>query len=125
MFVNTLKTRLLPYATLNHENSWVIRQQNAPIHISKFTKNWISANSIATMDSPSKSQGLNPIENLWGILPRKVYDGGKEYDDLEELPRCVSEEWKKIGSYLLNNLISSIQNSCFEALHKTGGKAKY
>lgn len=63
-YIDTLEGTLLPYATDNHENNWVLQQDNAPIHTSKFTKGWIFANSIETLDWPAKPPDLNPIENL-------------------------------------------------------------
>ena len=45
----------------------------------KKTTNWLQTTSIPTIDWPSRSPDLNPIENIWGILAQNVYKNGKQY----------------------------------------------
>ncbi|KAG3001110.1 hypothetical protein PC128_g16898 [Phytophthora cactorum] len=34
---------------------------------------------INLLDWPARSLDLNPIENLWALLARKVYPNGRQY----------------------------------------------
>ena len=55
------------------------QQDNAPIHCSKHTRNWLkSENNIKVLKWPAKSPDLNPIENLWCYLTLKVYEGKRK-----------------------------------------------
>jgi len=51
---------------------------------------------------------LNPIENLWGVLVRKVYEGGKQFQFIEELKSPVLLSLEVIGKRTLENLVNSI-----------------
>ena len=35
---------------------------------------------VKLLDWPALTPDLNPIENLWGIVARQVYDGGRQFE---------------------------------------------
>jgi len=59
--------------------NWIFQQDNAPIHASKETKTWLDLKKINLLEWPAYSPDLNPIENVWGIMARRVYANGKQY----------------------------------------------
>ncbi|CAK9801712.1 Transposable element Tc3 transposase [Anthophora plagiata] len=77
------------------------------------------------MPWPSKSPDLNPIENLWGILARKVYTNGKQYSNTMELKNGIKEAWSQIESETLHKLIYSMPKRIFEIIKNKGGSTKY
>jgi len=44
---------------------------------------------------PPLSPDLNPIENLWGYLSQKVYEGGKSYQSSQELWEALVKAWNE------------------------------
>lgn len=77
------------------------------------------------LDWPSKSPDLNPIENLWAILSRRVYPNGKQYDSVALLKAALFEAWEAIPVALLASLIESMPRRCVEVLVKKGNKTHY
>ena len=60
---------------MNHldTNNAIFQRDNAAIRTSKLTKDWFKIRkNIEVLDWPTKSTDLNPKENLWRILSRRV-----------------------------------------------------
>lgn len=67
----------------------------------------------------------NPIENVWGIIVRRIYAENKQYQRVSDLKAAVIEAWSSIGQDLRNNLIQSMPNRIFELIQKKGGPTHY
>ncbi len=50
----------------------IFQQDLAPAHTAKSTKSWLNDHGVGVLDWPANSPDLNPIENLWGIVKRKM-----------------------------------------------------
>ena len=95
------------------------------IHTVKLTTKWLKDHNISTLSWPAKSPDLNPIENLWGILARKVYANGRWFEDKEMLWCAVKECWEAISIDMLLNLINLMNNRCVDVLQGKGSPYKY
>ena len=51
------------------------QQDNARPHFSKTAMSFFSANGVQLLDWPLYSSNLSPIENIWSILTKNVYNG--------------------------------------------------
>ena len=54
----------------------IFQQDNAAIHNASITKKYLFEQKIRLLDHPTCSPDLNPMENLWGLIVAKVYEGG-------------------------------------------------
>ncbi len=61
----------------------------APAHTAKGTKSWFNDHGVTVLDWPANSPDLNPIENLWGIVKRKMRD--TRPNNADELKATVKE----------------------------------
>lgn len=124
-YTTTLQSYLLPFVTRTCNSSWIFQQDNAPIHTARHTKLWFESKNIQVMQWPARSPDLNPIENLWGCLARKVYRNARHFSTLEDLKESVCHEWSEISPNLLNTLCLSMQKRCIAVLSKQGAKIDY
>ena len=88
-------------------------------------ENWFKTKIIKVLDWSTKFPDLNPIENLWGILSRRVYKNKRQFKERETLKSCIKQYWNEIQSETLRKLVNSMQNKCVEALQLKGDKCKY
>ncbi len=51
---------------------FIFQQDLAPAHTAKSTKSWLNDHGVGVLDWPANSPDLNSIENLWGIVKRKM-----------------------------------------------------
>ncbi|CAF4779721.1 unnamed protein product, partial [Rotaria socialis] len=98
---------------------------NAPIHRAKVNLAWFKSKRINVLPWPSLSPDLNPMENLWGILARKVYAGGKQFRTKEQLKTTIIKFWEEISIEQLRALVKSKPERIFEVIKLNGAKTKY
>ena len=52
---------------------------------------------------------MNIMENIWSILARHVYAGGRQYDNIDELVKAIELAWEKIDQRTIQRLYDGLQ----------------
>jgi hypothetical protein len=122
-----LGTHLVESAELHFDienaEKWWFLQDNAPQHKSVLVRTWLFNHGIQCIDFPPYSPDLNPIENLWADLARRV----EKYQchTMEELQDIVAEEWKKTPTDYLAKLARSMPKRCQAVIDANGDHTTY
>ena len=123
-YLDTLREHLIPFAE-DLPLNWMFMQDGAPCHRSLVAKSWLRDNFITVLDWPAYSPDLNPIENLWGILVRKVYANQSQFEDSKSLVDCIVAAWNNLSTETLESLVNSMQKRCVEVVQAKGKKIDY
>ncbi|KAK3514798.1 hypothetical protein QTP70_032196, partial [Hemibagrus guttatus] len=106
VYQKILKENVRPsVCDLKLKRTWVLQQDNDPKHTSKSTSEWLKKNKMKTLEWPSQSPDLNPIEMLWHDLKKVVH--ARKPSNVAELQQFCKDEWAKIPPQRCNRLIAS------------------
>ncbi len=119
IYQEILEHFILPSADKLYGDADLIFQQDlAPAHTAKGTKSWFNDHGVGVLDWSANSPDLNPIENLWGIVKRKMRD--TRPNNADELKATVKETWASIPPQQCHKLITSMPRQ-IEAVIKAKG----
>lgn len=124
-YIAILETHLLPSVVRIAGKECIFQQDNAPCHSSKEVNAWLKQKKIKAMKWPAYSPDLNPMENLWGVLSRKVYADGRQFEDIESLKEKIVESWDDIEVKMCRDHIESMKNRIYDVIINHGGHTKY
>lgn len=102
---------------------WWFQQDNDPKHSSRLVQNWLNRSGIDCIDWPPYSPDLNPIENLWANLKKRVENDNPK--DVLELENAVRKCWTETDNDLCRKLVNSMPNRLDRLLEYGGGPTGY
>lgn len=120
-----LQDHLIPFLRQHRTQEFTFMQDNASVHASRSTIQWLESKNIPLLNWPACSPDLNPIENVWGILVRQIYRDGRQFNNVEELRNAIEMAWNNLDPGIMKNLVESIPNRIFELISNRGGHVKY
>ncbi len=107
IYQEILEHFMLPSADkLYGDADFIFQQDLAPAHTAKGTKSWFNDHGVTVLDWPANSPDLNPMENLWGIVKRKMRD--TRPNNADDLKAAIKETWASIPPQQCHKLITSM-----------------
>ncbi len=100
IYQEILEHFMLPSADKLYEDADFFFQQDllAPAHTAKGTKSWFNDHGVTVLDWPTSSPDLNPVENLWGIVKRKMRD--TRLNNADDLKTAIKVTWAFLPLHL-------------------------
>ncbi len=124
IYQEILEHFMLPSADkLYGDADFIFQQDLAPAHTAKGTKSWFNDHRVTVLDRPANSPDLNPIENLWGIVKRKMRD--TRPNNADDLKATVKETSASIPSQQCHKLITSMPRQIEAVIKAKGAPTKY
>lgn len=109
---------------LGVRSSW-FQQDNDPKHTARKTINFLKTKKLKIMEWPPQSPDLNPIENLWGILKRRLNNYAEPPKTKDELWERAQDIWESIAAEECKKLVRSMPERLSQVISAKGGYTKY
>lgn len=103
----------------------VYQDDNARPHRARVVNDFLQQSGINRMEWPACSPDLNPIENLWDELDRKVRSNHPPPRDAQHLYQMLQAEWQALPQRIFTNLVNSMRTRCVECQNSHGGYTHY
>ncbi len=124
VYQEVLEHFMLPAADqLYGDADFIFQQDLAPAHSAKATSIWFKEHGIPVLNWPENSPDLNPIENLRGIVKRKMQYARP--NNAEELKASIRATWAHITPEQCHRLIDSMPRRIAAVIQAKGAPTKY
>ncbi len=124
VYQDILEHFMLPSADqLFKDADFIFQQDLAPAHTAKSTTSWLKDHGVGVLDWPANSPDLNPIENIWDIVKRKM--SNKRPTNADELKATLKETWASIPPQQCHKLITSMPRRTEAVIKAKGAPTKY
>ena len=80
-------------------------------------------NVPSVMDWPSNSPDLNPIENVWAVIKKRVEK--RKPQNIGDLERKFMEEWARLGREEVNLILDAMKQRCEAVISANGNHIPY
>ncbi|CDQ58389.1 unnamed protein product [Oncorhynchus mykiss] len=74
-----------------------LQHENATSHTARSLCDFLQVRNVSVLPWPVKSTDLNPIENVWKLLDRRVRARAIRPRNVQELAGALVEEWGNIS----------------------------
>ena len=131
-YATVVRDTLLPEGRRMFSNqgvaTWVLQQDNDPTHKAAIpvVEAWNTqrGSSIQILQNwPPSSPDLNPIENFWGHLQRRM--DAKGCSNFTEFKATLIQEAKATQPTVFANLVGSMKKRMADCIKRGGGKTSY
>jgi hypothetical protein len=124
LYTDTMQQYMKPCALRLWPNGeWFYLHDNSSYHGSYRSRTWFHNNGVDLIELPPHSPDLNPIENLWADLKRRIEL--RNARDISELKKFITEEWKNTSPLFCSNLVDSMRDRMRAIVAASGFKTRY
>ena len=127
-YISVLRDELIPEfrrAQRSIPCTWRLMQDNAPCHTAKSVKAFLSQRRVELLEWPLYSPDLNPIENLWQWMKRKLETEFPICESEEDIVNRMFEIWQSITPEMCSAYCDNYHRRLLAVIAAGGGYTKY
>jgi hypothetical protein len=113
------------YAKEQFPGDWHFMQDNAPCHKEKNVMAFLRRSKIPVIDWPPYSPDLNPIENVWSWMKRKLETEFPVCHSAEEIETRFFLIWDQITPQMCAAYCEHYEKRLLAVIEANGGYTKY
>lgn len=122
-YVSILSDNLIDSRNMLGIQNMIFQQDNDPKHTSRLAREYLMENNIQTLKWPAQSPDMNPIENLWAIVKRKVEV--LQPKSKNELKEAIIQAWSEITPEITMKLVFSFKKRARQLYNVEGHHISY
>lgn len=123
-YIEVVEKKFIPSASDHDINNPIFQQDSAPCHTSRKVKRFFEEMKKDTLPWPGYSPDLNPIENIWSELKRRV--AKKTSRNKRQLIENIIKVWNdELPKELPRKLIETMPSRILKVLKNRGYTTKY
>lgn len=122
VYLDVLKDYLHCFFDLHQPDGFFLHD-GAPPHKCHDVKQWLRENKIAEIEWPGNSPDLNPIENVWSLMKRRLK--GEDSSTVMRLRESVLKLWRDIDISYFEKLAYSMPKRIQAVISANGDNTKY
>lgn len=120
-----LEPHVLAFAGAIDPERFVLVDDNARPHRAHCVDNFLEDHGIERMIWPAKSPDMNPIENVWGLLKRRISRLIRPEDTIQDLENVLVREWDDLPQEYLDKCVLSMRRRTQACVRSMGSHTKY
>ena len=126
-YIDTLTQYVLPFKQKYHSRmrDFIYQHDGCGPHRAKRVSAFLQDNGVQVLPYPAQSPDLNPIENVWSTMKRKLRDLHSYPSNPDALYEQLCDIWNKLPDTYFTTLISSMANRCNAIKNVRGSSSKY
>lgn len=105
------------------KGQWWFQQDNWTVHTAGTSRDWFHNHGVDLIEWPAWSPDLNPIEELWNDLKRRVY--GRHPHTMEQLEQFITEEWAATDLNFIARICRNMPHRLQQVISNEGHKIPY
>ncbi|KAA6392789.1 MAG: putative Transposable element Tc3 transposase [Streblomastix strix] len=115
-----LQSNILPEIHRNHGDAFIYQMDNASVHKKKEVLEFLKKIGLKFLDWPALSPDLNPVENLWALMARRVYADGMSYSNETQLWDGIQRAAASITPEEVKPFVASFRSRLCDVLKRAG-----
>lgn len=116
---------MLPFARGTFQDNFVYQDDNAPAHRARTVAAFLQDQGVERLPWPACSPDMNPIENLWAEVTRRINNLARQPTNVAELRQALMDAWADIPLNTLTTLSEGMPRRVEALRAAAGGHTRY